>query len=164
MPETTWDQIAALRLRRHGLERRAKRVRMLDVVRDHVGVQAQVIGSAELAIHARVDGLKRDDIRNALWRDRTLVKTWAMRGTLHLVASDELPELVAGLGTRINWTRPLWLRYFQVTMDEMLALQDGIGEVLTDRPMTRAALGQALADKLGNAAFADRVTSSWARS
>jgi hypothetical protein len=134
---------------------------MLEVVRDHVGIQAQVIGSAELAIHARVDGLRRDDVRTALWRDRTLVKTWAMRGTLHLVASDELPELVAGLGTRINWTRPLWLRYFQVTLDEMLALQNGIGEVLTDLPMTRAALGKALADKLGNEAFADRVTSSW---
>ncbi len=134
---------------------------MLDVVRDHVAVQAQVIGSAELAVHARVDGLRRDDIRTALWRDRTLVKTWAMRGTLHLVASDELPELVGALGTRINWLRPLWLRYFEVTREEMLALQDGIGEVLTDRPMTRAALGEALAKHLGNEAFADRVTSSW---
>ena len=52
------------------------------------------MGSAELAIHARVNGMARDDVRNALWRDRTLVKTWAMRGTLHLVASEELPELV----------------------------------------------------------------------
>jgi winged helix DNA-binding protein len=158
---TTWQQLAALRLRRQHLERRASRRHMLDVVRDHVAVQAQVMGSAELAVHARVDGLKRDDIRHALWRDRTLVKTWAMRGTLHLVAADELPELVAGLGTRIAWTRALWLRYFEVTLDEMLALQDGIGDVLSDRPMTRAALGAALARKLGNEAFADRVTSSW---
>ncbi len=134
---------------------------MLDVVRDHVAVQAQVIGSAELAIHARVDGMRRDDVRDALWRDRALVKTWAMRGTLHLVASDELPELVAALGTRINWLRPLWLRYFKVTREEMLALQDGIGEVLSDTPMTRAALGDALAKRLGDEAFADRVTSSW---
>src|SRR6476469_5739565 len=161
MFETTWERIAALRLRRHHLEARAKRARMLDVVRDHVAVQAQVIGSAELAVHARVDGLRRDDIRTALWRDRTLVKTWAMRGTLHLVASDELPELVGALGTRINWLRPLWLRYFEVTREEMLALQDGIGDVLTDTPMTRAALGEALAKRLGNEAFADRVTSSW---
>ena len=34
-------------------------------------------------------------IADALWRDRSLVKTWAMRGTLHLVAAHELPELVA---------------------------------------------------------------------
>ena len=161
MIETTWAKVAALRLRRQHLETRAPRKAMLDVVRDHVAVQAQVIGSAELAIHARVERMTRDDVRNALWRDRTLVKTWAMRGTLHLVASDELPELVAALGTRINWLRPVWLRYFEVTREEMLALQDGIGDVLTDTPMTRAALGEALAKHLGNEAFADRVTSSW---
>ena len=161
MIETTWAKLAALRLERQHLATRAPRRAMLDVVRDHVAVQAQVIGSAELAIHARVDGLARDDIRNALWRDRTLVKTWAMRGTLHLVSADELPELVAALGTRINYLRPVWLRYFEVTADEMLALQDAIGEVLSDRPMTRAALGEALADRLGNPAFAERVSSGW---
>ncbi len=158
---TTWPKLAALRLRRQHLEERATRRQMLTVVRDHVAVQAQVIGSAELAIHARVDGLARDAIRTALWRDRTLVKTWAMRGTLHLVAADELPELVAALGTRINWTREVWLRYFKVTKAEMLALQDAIGEVLSDEPMTRAALGQALATRLGDDAFADRVSSGW---
>ena len=161
MIETTWSRIAALRLERQHLASRAPRKAMLDVVRDHVAVQAQVIGSAELAIHARVEGLRREDVRNALWRDRTMVKTWAMRGTLHLVAADELPELVAALGTRINWLRPLWLRYFKVTREEMLALQDGIGDVLSDTPMTRAALGTALAERLGEPAFAERVSSGW---
>ena len=161
MAATTWERIAALRLRRQHLEERATRDRMLDVVRDHVAVQAQVIGSAELAINARVDGMRRDDVRDALWSSRTLVKTWAMRGTLHLVAADELPELVAALGTRINWTRPVWLRYFEVTREEMLALQDAIGEILSDRPMTRAALGTALAQRLGDDAFAHRVASGW---
>jgi hypothetical protein len=159
--ETTWATLAALRLERQHLERRARRAQMLGVVRDHVAVQAQVIGSAELAIHARVDGMLRDDIRTALWQDRTLVKTWAMRGTLHLVAADELPELVAALGTRINYLRPVWLRYFEVTADEMLALQDGIGHILSDQPMTRADLARALAERLGDEAFAERVTSSW---
>src|SRR5690348_5672347 len=158
---TTWRQLAALRLQRQHLEDRAPRARMLTVVHDHVAVQAQVIGSAELAVHARVEGLERDAIKRALWSDRTLVKTWAMRGTLHLVATDELAELVAALGTRINWTREVWLRYFQVTKAEMLALQDAIGEVLSDQPMTRAALGKAVADRLGDDAFAERVSSGW---
>ena len=161
MAATTWERIAALRLRRQHLEERATRDQMLDVVRDHVAVQAQVIGSAELAINARIDGMRRDDVRDALWSSRSLVKTWAMRGTLHLVAADELPELVAALGTRINWTRPVWLRYFEVTREEMLALQDAIGEILSDRPMTRAALGTALAQRLGDDAFAHRVASGW---
>jgi hypothetical protein len=158
---TTWDQVAALRLERQHLAAPAPRARMLDVVRDHVAVQAQVMSSAELAIRARVAGLRRDDVREALWNDRTLVKTWAMRGTLHLVASDELPELVGGLGTRINYLRPVWLRYFQVTAEEMLALQDAIGEVLTDEPMSRGDLARALAIRLGDEAFAGRVMGSW---
>jgi hypothetical protein len=148
-------------MERQHLERRAPHREWLEVVRSHVAVQAQVMGSAELAINARVVGLRRDDVRTALWRDRTLVKTWAMRGTLHLVASDELAELVGALGTRINWLRPVWLRYFKVTREEMLALQDGIGEVLGATPMTRAALGTALAERLGDDAFAERITSGW---
>ena len=161
MIETTWQRLATLRLERQHLATRAPRAAMHDVVRDHVAVQAQVMGSAELAIHARVEGMGRDDVRDALWRGRTLVKTWAMRGTLHLVASDELPELVGALGTRINWLRPVWLRYFVVTEAEMLALQDGIGHILSDQPMTRMGLAAELANRLGDAAFADRVTSGW---
>src|SRR4051812_25801307 len=160
-PTTSWNRIAALRLRRQHLEERADHDQMLEVVRDHVAIQAQVMGSAELAIHARVDGMRRNDVRDALWSERTLVKTWAMRGTLHFVAADELAELVAALGTRINWTRPVWLRYFEVTKEEMLALQDAIGEVLSDRPMTRAVLGAELATHLGDEAFAERVASGW---
>jgi hypothetical protein len=161
MIETTWASIAALRLERQHLVTRAPRDRWLEVVRALVAIQAQVMGSAELALNARVDGLTRDDVRDALWTHRTLVKTWAMRGTLHLVAADQLPELVGALGMRINWLRPIWLRYFDVTREQMTTLQDAIGETLTDRPMTRAALGAALARRLDDDAIAGMVSSGW---
>ena len=110
MQRFTWRQIATLRMRRQHLLAAAPRTRIVDVVRKHVGVQAQVMSSAELSLRARVRGLRRADVRDVLWRDRTLVKTWAMRGTLHLVAAGELPELVRGLGTRTSYLAPLWLR------------------------------------------------------
>ncbi len=161
MIETTWERVAALRLRRQHLDAPAPRDAFLDVVRDHVGIQAQVMSSAELSLGTRVLGLERAEVGRALREDRTLVKTWAMRGTLHLVAAQELPELVAALGTRLNWLKPVWLTYFGVTADQMRHLQDAIGEVLTDRPMTRVALAAALARELGDPAFADKVTGSW---
>src|SRR5262245_13220094 len=161
MLRTTWDRVAALRLERQHLDRPASRNQLVGVVRDLVAVQAQVMSSAELALHVRIAKLARDDVRDALWKDRTIVKTWAMRGTLHLVASDELPELVAALGTRRGWLRDSWLRYFKVTEQEMLDLQDAIGATLTDVPMTRNALATTLADRLGDPAFAERVTGSW---
>jgi Winged helix DNA-binding domain len=57
---------------------------MLDAVAELAGVHAQLMTSAELTLWARVEGLEPDAVRRALWEERTLVKTWAMRGTLHL--------------------------------------------------------------------------------
>jgi hypothetical protein len=161
LPRLTWRQVAALRMRRQHLLEPAPHGRLVDVVRDHVAVQAQVMSSAELSLRARVRRLEREDVRTALWTDRTLVKTWAMRGTLHLVAAEELPELVRGLGTRLNWLTDVWLRYFKVSREEMLALQAAIGEVLGAEPMTRTDLAAELAARLGDPSFAERVTSSW---
>jgi uncharacterized protein YcaQ len=161
LPDVTWDQVAALRLERQRLARPAPASSMLEIVRDHVAVQAQVMSSAELALHARTQGLTRAAVRRALWTDRTLVKTWAMRGTLHLVAAAELAELVAALGTRINHLRPIWLRYFGVTAEQMQSLQDAIGEILSERPMTRSALAAGLAAHHGEPALADMVSSGW---
>ena len=161
MESITWRQVAALRMRRQHLLAPAPHTRLVDVVREHVAIQAQVMSSAELSLRARVRGLRRDDVRDALWQDRSLVKTWAMRGTLHLVAASEVPELVRGLGTRLGWQSAVWLRYFKVTKQEMVALQDAIGDLLSDEPMTRQELADALAKRLGDPAFADRVTSSW---
>ncbi|HEY3335361.1 MAG TPA: winged helix DNA-binding domain-containing protein [Candidatus Limnocylindrales bacterium] len=160
-PVVTWRQVAALRMRRQHLLERVPARDMVEVVREHVGIQAQVMSSAELALQARVAGLTRADVGQALWEERALVKTWAMRGTLHLVAAEELPELVRGLGSRLSWLTPVWLRYFKVTRAEMLALQEAIGEIFTDEPMTRGELAQALATRLSKPAFADRVASGW---
>ena len=72
-------------MRRQHLDERVPREGWLDVVKDHVAIHAQVMSAAELTLNARVEDLGRDDIRDALWTQRTLVKTWAMRGTLRLV-------------------------------------------------------------------------------
>ncbi|MDX6387210.1 MAG: hypothetical protein QOD85_1012 [Gaiellaceae bacterium] len=60
-------------------------------MRDVCGIHAQVQAAAELSICARVNGVTQEDVRAALWRDRTLVKAWTLRGTLHLHPTDELP-------------------------------------------------------------------------
>ena len=43
------------------------------------------------------------------WQDHTLVKTWAMRGTLHLLSARELPLYVAAR----DWQHTAsWSNYF----------------------------------------------------
>jgi Winged helix DNA-binding domain len=54
-------------------------------------VHAQVQASVGLQLAARVEGITQEDVRDALWERRELVKAWTLRGTLHLHPADELP-------------------------------------------------------------------------
>src|SRR5438132_4464089 len=83
-----WDAVRARRLARSSLTKRS--TDLVDVARAVGGIHAQVQASAELQLAARVDGITQQDVRDALWRDRTLVKAWTLRGTLHLHPADEL--------------------------------------------------------------------------
>ncbi len=87
----TWDEVRARRLARSFLTTRASPDRLLDVVHDLGGVHAQVQASAELQLATRVGGITQQDVRDALWERRELVKAWTLRGTLHLHPADELP-------------------------------------------------------------------------
>jgi winged helix DNA-binding protein len=62
------------------------------------GLQAQLLSAAYLGVRARSHGLVVDDINRALDRDRSIVRSWLFRGTLHLVAADDLRWLVRLLG------------------------------------------------------------------
>src|SRR5689334_976215 len=64
------------------------------LVRALGGVQAQVLSAAELALRARARGLRREDVTAARERDRSITWCWAMRGTMHLVASEDLPWML----------------------------------------------------------------------
>jgi len=78
-------------MRRHRLHRRAPEGALLDVAAELCGLHAQLMSSAELAAWARLEDLDPGAVGRALWEDRSLVKTWAMRGTLHLLPAAELP-------------------------------------------------------------------------
>jgi hypothetical protein len=127
-----------------------------EVARRLVGVQAQVTSSAALSIAIRSKAMAANgaatplDATAVALRERRLVRAWAMRGTLHLFAADDVPTVAAALGKKENWRRPAWLRWFGVNEREMESLIDTIGEVLDDgRPRTRAELADEIGTRLG---------------
>jgi hypothetical protein len=157
----TWEQVAAWRMRAQGLAARAPAAEWLSVVERVCGLHAQVMSSAELTLHARVDGLSRDVVSSALWESRALVKTWAMRGTLHLLPSEEYPLWQAALGQFDHYRRDGWLRGWGVTLEEMEALIAGVASALADGPLTREALGDAIERTTGSAHIGQLVRGSW---
>jgi hypothetical protein len=141
------------RLERHHLLEPAPAQRMVNVVSDICGVHAQVAASAELMLGLRVRGVTREDIRDALWRRRTLVKTVGLRGTLHVLPADELPTWMAANRLRFDSERQ---RYAKLGMDvaNLDRLVDAISEVVGPEPMARPELERELESRVGKWATA----------
>ena len=137
--ELSWAEVNAWRLARHHLDERAPKARLARVVADIGAVQAQVMSAAELQIAVRVDCTVRD-VREALWKRRTLVKTWLMRGTLHLARAEDLPVFTAAMGKRWIRVNNAWLKFYGVTESEVWQLAAVIGANLDDQPRTREEL------------------------
>src|SRR3954464_5408202 len=85
-------------MRSQRLDRRAAGV--AELVRHMVGIQAQEPRAGGLSIRARTERVTAEDVRRALEDERSIVRTWAMRGTIHFVATEDvswLHELLAPL-------------------------------------------------------------------
>lgn len=159
--DLTWAQALAWRTRRQHLAERVPRAAMIDVASRLCGVHAQLQSSAELTLWARVDGLEPDDVSRALWQERTLVKLWAMRGTLHLLPSAEYGLWQAALSTTRNYERASWSKYFGVSQQELATLFETIPRALEDRLLSRDALADAVGDLAGSQALGDKLRASW---
>ena len=137
--ELTWAQVHAFRLQGHHLLSRAPKKDLARVVGDIGGVQAQVMSAAELQVAVRVD-CRVDDVREALWKRKTLVKTWLMRGTLHLVPSKDLPLFTAAMSAYGTRNTNAWLKWMQITEPELNDVVAAIGRALDGQGHTREEL------------------------
>ncbi len=64
------------------------------VVSHLVAVQAQDLRAATLGVGVRADGLTAADVERARNVERSIVRTWCLRGTLHLVAASDVRWLL----------------------------------------------------------------------
>src|SRR5439155_13625501 len=84
MTSLSWPQVRAWRLARQHLLDGSTASTVEEAASSSLGVHAQVSSCAEQAVAIRVPGAGPEDVRAALWDRRTLVRLWAMRGTIHL--------------------------------------------------------------------------------
>jgi hypothetical protein len=157
--ELTWGQVHAFRLARHHLAARRSKRDLAKVAGAIGGAQAQLMSAAELQLAVRV-ACTTADVRTALWKDRSLVKTWLMRGTLHLIPAEDLPLYSAALGPR--WIRPTkgWFQWAGMTEKDLAKFVDTIGGALNGEPMTREEI-IATAAKGHSKNITDWLRSSW---
>ena len=90
----TADALRTLRLRAQRLDCHRPSAGVAGVVRDVFALQAQDATAATLGIWSRSDGLSVGDVTRARERDRSVVRVWCLRGTLHLVATEDVRWLL----------------------------------------------------------------------
>lgn len=143
----TLEKARWLKLHKQSLLRRAEKGRLMEVVQRMAGVQAQLATAPAIALWARVAGFTEVDFDKALYESRALVKTWCMRGTLHIIPSDELALYREG-------TKESWLRWWRSHLQEQgkhavlrrrAEVEAVIRGILEQGPATRSELSQRLA-------------------
>ena len=94
------DQLRFLRLRAQRLTplQKGGMIGVTQVVKEVCGIQAQDAFAATLAVRSRSVGLFVNDVEQARVHDRMIVRTWGPRGTLHLLASEDIGWLLPLLG------------------------------------------------------------------
>jgi hypothetical protein len=128
------------------------------VVRRLCGVQAQVASSAELAVRVRRKASRPGEVARDLSEGR-LIKTWAMRGALHLLTPEEAGAFLSVLGFDRSWES--WRRYFGKTAKRMDVLRSAICEALEGAPLTRVELAERVMTRRGLRPVGEALRSNW---
>lgn len=118
------DEVRRLRLRAQSLHPQSSggpqgAAAVAGMVRQLVGVQAQVPQSAALCLRARTTGLVAADVEAARLQERWVVRAWAMRGSLHLVAAEDLGWLLALLEPVLRASSARRYRELNLTDDDL---------------------------------------------
>jgi len=138
-----WAGVWARRLDRHGLSDPAPDARLAGVVGAMCGAHAQVLSAAELSIGLRTAGATRADVRHALWTERSLVKTFGPRGTVHLLPTAELPLWLGALSAIPPIPRSL-PEPMRMTAEQVDAVVAAVAAALDEAELTTAELDDAV--------------------
>jgi hypothetical protein len=155
----TWPQALAWRLERQLVDPIGN-LPALEIVRRLGGVQAQVASCAELAIQLRQRTPARNEVAGAL-SDGSLIKTWGMRGTLHLFAADEAGSYLALLAAGRSWETPAWQRFFGLSPAKIEGLREVVRDVLDGRVLTREEVNAQIVKTRGYEHLAAELKSGW---
>ena len=143
----TWSAVTARRMARVALTEPSAELDPAGVAAVLCGVHAQLLTAAELSVGRRIAGATRTDVQRALWQDRTLVKTFGPRGTIHLLPAADLPMWTGALSAVSSRpTHPEGVRFAPDQIEEVIA---AIGEALADAELTVDELTQAIAERTG---------------
>ncbi|MEV4131804.1 winged helix DNA-binding domain-containing protein [Dactylosporangium sp. NPDC049742] len=156
----TWKQVATWRMKRQFVHPRTK-ASASEIVGRLCGVQAQVWSAAELAVALRQTTPDGDAVDRDV-ADLTLLKTWAMRGTLHLLRPQDAGAFLSLMAAAGSWLKPSWTKASGVSPKQVDELTDEVSQILEGgAELTRDQLVTKLIADKRFAGMEERLRSGW---
>jgi Winged helix DNA-binding domain len=109
-----------------------------------VGLQAQDVGAARLGVRARSTAVDEAAVVNAIQHERSVVRTWLMRSTVHLVAAGDLRWMAALYGPVMERNHRTRWRNLGITESMIESALAHARELLAGRGLTRHELAAEL--------------------
>lgn len=160
----TLEQLTQFYMHKQFLASGDREAGLRDVVNTLCGLHAQNSLTPYLSLWNRIRCFKSELLDTALHKEKSLVKTWCMRGTLHIIQSQDL--LIYHNALKRMWFEhhgrymrpPEWPSIEQ----RQRVIYPQISKALAEGPLTRKQLSDVTRQKLGDMAqFYQRLFSGW---
>jgi hypothetical protein len=141
--------VGARRLERALLRSASPDALPADVAAAMCGTHAQVMAAAELSIALRMARGTRSDVQTALWSEHSLIKTYGLRGTVHLFPARDLgmwTAVLAAIPRRVG-SYPEGVR---LTADESRRIVAAMAAALADAELTADELEAEIVARVGS--------------
>lgn len=145
----SWAEVCGRRLERHSLSSPVNDGSPAAVTAAICGAHAQVLTAAELSIALRGSGITRSGVSDALWRDRSLTKTFGARGTVHLLATNDLSMWLGALQA-IPPPRSSLPAEIRLSPQQTDAVVEAIADALVNAELTLDELTDAIVARAGS--------------
>ena len=143
------DERVSQYARRQWLTEERRRTDIVALAGHLVGIQAQIPTTPAVVAYSRLAAVSPAAVQHELEQTRRLVRTWTVRGTVHVVAAADLPLFWRAL--QPEWeTR--WSRYLDnhVTRAQRELVAQAVLSVLAHGPATRSELLSAVQEHLNS--------------
>lgn len=145
----TWAEVCGRRMERHGLVDPLPGDDPADAAAAMAGAHAQVMSAAELSLGLRMATVTTSGVQEALWERGTLVKTFGVRGTVHLLAARDLPLWLQALSA-LPPSRNLPEPSARLTPGQADEVVEAIAGALANAELTVDELGSEVVDRAGS--------------
>jgi winged helix DNA-binding protein len=135
--------VLAQRMHAQGLDGQAPDV--LTAVVNSAGLQAQDTSACRLSVRPRTTGLTHTDVTKAC-ADGLVVRTWLMRGTLHMVAATDAHWLVSLYGPMLIRGQRRRREQLGLTDDICARALPALREILTGSALSRMSIVERLVE------------------